>query len=110
MGEGSERRAFLGRWGIDAYAGSEYNLSARQIVMGLQCKVVKYLNGGKPGHDETELLQELYLMAVDSGLDGVQIGDTTRFSSGALAVPVAPSTRWAGSLPWTKAIHRSEIR
>lgn len=82
-GEGAERRSFLGRWGIDSYAGSEYNLSARQIVIDLQGKVVRFLNEGKPGHDETELLEEIAETCKAAGLDHVAIvrGHTVLFGT-----------------------------
>jgi hypothetical protein len=72
-GEPQERRSYLGRWGIDKYAGSEYMLSSRQIICDIQQKVVKYLMDGKPGHDESDVISEIAEMAKMEGFDPVKL-------------------------------------
>jgi hypothetical protein len=68
-----EHRSYLGRWGIDEYAGSEYMLSSRQIICDIQQKVVKYLMDGKPGHDESDVIGEIAEMAKTEGFDSVKL-------------------------------------
>jgi hypothetical protein len=67
LGEDTERRNYLGRWGIDRHASSDYVLSSRQIVLELQEKAVNYLHHGKPGFDEFEILSAVRSRAERDG-------------------------------------------
>ena len=73
LGEPKERRDFLGRWGIDGHESNSYVLSAKHIICDLQDKAVGYILSGKPGHDEEEVLQQVYEEARKQGFDGVLI-------------------------------------
>ena len=63
-----ELRDYVGRWGLGQHQSNEYVLSSQQIVREVQEIVLRYLCGGSPGYDETEILEQYQAFLVTRGL------------------------------------------
>ena len=68
LGVPRDARDYLGRWGAASVRSDSYVLSARQIVMGIQRDVAKWIRSGSPGYDETELHADLRRESLERGV------------------------------------------
>ena len=62
-------RDFVGRWGIDRCQSNDYVLTSRQIVLGIQRRVLCWLHEGDPGYYEDELHGEIRDFAEKMGVE-----------------------------------------
>ena len=64
---GKEQRDYVGRWHVNLHQSADYVHTSRQIVQKVQEAVNKAIVEGKPGYDESELMEDFACFLVTKG-------------------------------------------
>ena len=64
---GKEQRDYVGRWHVNLHQSADYVHTSRQIVLKVQEAVNRSIVVGKPGYDESELIEDYGCFLVTKG-------------------------------------------
>lgn len=73
-----DTRDFVGRWHLGLHQSSDYVFTARQVVRGVQARVMEYLFSVRNLDDEEELMERFGIFLASKDCSGNRLVDCTR--------------------------------
>ncbi len=77
-GVAKDTRDFVGRWHLGLHQSSDYILTARQVVKGVQAEVMRYIFGVSNLDDESETMEAMHAFCISKEMKGTAATDATR--------------------------------